>query len=100
MAGASAASMSEENAPCMAISHILSQPSIESGKPEAGEVTDGDVECSRARQMVMPFATSNDKMETISLKLKQGCVIDEKRGGCKVKSNVMWEILENAMNEA
>jgi hypothetical protein len=100
MAGASAANMSEENPPCMTISHILSQPNIESGKLEAGEITSDDVECSRAHQMVMPFATSNYKMETISLKLKEGCVIDKKCGGCKVKANVMWEILESAMNEA
>jgi len=50
--------------------------------------------------MVLPFATSNDKVEAISKKLKDGCVIDQKCGGCKVKANVMWEILEDAMNEA
>lgn len=84
----------------MTISHILSQPNIISEKPEDGESTNGDVECSKAYQMVMPFATSNLKMEALSQKLKEGCVVDKKCGGCKVKANVMWEILDNAMNEA
>ena len=60
----------------------------------------GDVECSKAYNMVMPFATSNDKVEAISQKLKDGCVVDKKCGGCKVKANVMWEVLEIAMDEA
>ena len=58
-----------------------------------------DVECARAYNMVMPFATSNDKVEAISQKLKDGCVVDKKCGGCKVKANVMWEVLEIAMEE-
>jgi hypothetical protein len=58
----------------------------------------GDVECSRAQQMVLPFATNADKVEIISKKLKQGCVAN-KSGGCKVKAEVMWAILEDAMDE-
>lgn len=50
--------------------------------------------------MVMPFATSNDKVEAMSQRLREGCVIDQKCGGCKVKTNVMWEVLEDAMNGA
>jgi hypothetical protein len=93
-------SVFEEARPCMAVSHILCQPSFETWESEAGGRPNGDVECSRAYQMVMPFATSNDKMEAISLKLKEGCSIDKERGGCKVKANVMWEVLDNAMNQA
>jgi hypothetical protein len=59
----------------------------------------GDVECSRAQNMVLPLATTNDKMDATSEKLKEGCVTD-KCGGCRVKAKVMWEILEDAMNEA
>ena len=87
----------------MSVSHILSQPNNELQEPSdlaSGGIISGDVECSRAQKMVLPFATSNDKVEAISKKLKDGCVIDQKCGGCKVKANVMWEILEDAMNEA
>lgn len=87
----------------MSVSHVLTKPNIESWNSIDAEpcgTATGDVECSSAYKMVMPFATSNDKVEVISQKLKEGCVIDKKRGGCKVKANVMWEILENAMNEA
>jgi hypothetical protein len=62
-------------------------------------VVNGNVECSLAQKMVLPFATTDDKVDAISKKLKEGCVIG-KCGGCSVKANVMWEILNDAMNDA
>ncbi|KIW13671.1 hypothetical protein PV08_08862 [Exophiala spinifera] len=92
--------VSEQSPRCMTISHVLGLPNIQSENPADGEIASGDVECTRAYQMVMPFATSTDKVDTISMKLKQGCVRDKKNGGCKVKADVMWEILESAMDDA
>jgi hypothetical protein len=85
----------------MNVSHILAQPTVDSwdGDPEpCGSVDDG-VECSRAFKMVMPFATSSDRVDAISQKLKDGCVLNKGGGGCKVKASVMWEVLDNAMSE-
>jgi len=92
---------SEESRHCMSVSHVLAQPNIESwnfADLAPGGMVSGDIECSKAQKLVLPFATSNDKVDVISKKLREGCVID-KCGGCKVKANVMWEILEDAMNE-
>lgn len=49
--------------------------------------------------MVMPFATSHEQAEAMAKRLKMGCVADKKGGGCKVKADVMWEVLENAMSK-
>ncbi|KIW94172.1 uncharacterized protein Z519_05488 [Cladophialophora bantiana CBS 173.52] len=87
--------------PCTSVPHILAQPSVESqgvtDLTPAG-TANGDIECSMAQKLVLPFATTNDKVDAISMKLKEGCVIDQ-CGGCRVKAKVMWEILEDAMNE-
>lgn len=98
----STSEISNESRPCLSVPHILAQPNIESPEDAdlaPGEVGSGDVECSRAQKMVLPFAITNNKVDAISEKLKEGCVSD-KRGGCKVKAEVMWEILDDVMNEA
>lgn len=86
----------------MSVSHFLGAPNLETWPNDAAQPTGGpgdDVECSRAYQMVMPFASSHEKAEAMARKMKAGCVADKKTGGCKVKAKVMWEVLENAMGE-
>ncbi|WEW55080.1 hypothetical protein PRK78_000508 [Emydomyces testavorans] len=88
--------------PCMSVPHILNQPNTESqGVSDLvpGGMVNGDIECSRAQRLILPFATTSDKVDAISTKLKEGCVSDG-CGGCKVKANVMWEALDEAMKEA
>ena len=86
----------------MSVPHILTQPNIESQGIDdltPSGTMNGNVECLRAQKLVLPFATTDEKVHAISMKLKEGCVIG-KSGGCSVKANVMWEILDDAMKEA
>jgi hypothetical protein len=53
----------------------------------------GGIECSTAYKTLMQYATSQDKMDRITAALDYGCTPDG-AGGCKVKSNVMWKILD------
>lgn len=87
---------------CKPVPHILTQLSIESQDVSdltPGGTVNGNVECSLAQTMVLPFATTDNKVDTISEKLQEGCVIS-KGGGCAVKASVMWEILEDVLNDS
>jgi hypothetical protein len=58
------------------------------------ELDDSDgVECSTAYRTLMQYATSQDKMNRITAALDYGCT-PSGTGGCKVKSSVMWEVLD------
>jgi len=84
------------------VPHILIQSNRETdefSELASGGTVNGNIECSLAQKMVLPFATTDDKVDEISDKLQEGCVIG-RGGGCAVKASVMWEILEGAMNEA
>ncbi|KAF2421112.1 hypothetical protein EJ08DRAFT_683112 [Tothia fuscella] len=52
------------------------------------------VECSTAYRTLMQYATSQDKMDRITAALDYGCT-PSGGGGCKVKSSVMWKVLDD-----
>ncbi|KAI9888762.1 MAG: hypothetical protein M1814_006456 [Vezdaea aestivalis] len=93
---------SARNRPCMSVQHVLNPPSTKemkgASRSMSEEESDDGIECSKAQDMVNHFATSEAKLEAMAEKMKSSCVGDRK-GGCKVKSTAMWDILETAMNE-
>lgn len=55
---------------------------------------DGDVECGKAYEMLMQYATSEEKMDYVSRTLEAGCT-STGQGGCAVKKKVIWEALDS-----
>lgn len=93
------------SAPCKLITHLTANPSADitqipvvidgMNKPDE---TDG-VECSRAYQMLMQFAMTEEKLDTIALALENGCVANKgPGGGCKVQKESMWKALDDILN--
>ena len=62
------------------------------GEPGRKE-TDG-VECLQAREMLMRYATSEQKLDDISQTLEQGCVKNSSGRGCHIKNDVIWNTLD------
>ena len=54
----------------------------------------GDVECGKAYEMLMRYATSEEKMDTVAQALEGGCTSTGK-GRCVVKKNTIWEALDS-----
>lgn len=65
---------------------------VETGEQSDDQDADG-VECSKAHNMLMQFATSEEKLNTISRMLEGGCV-GKKDGGCKVRNEVIWRAID------
>ncbi len=55
---------------------------------------EGDVECGKAYEMLMRYATSEESMDYVSRKLEAGCT-STGQGGCAVKKKVIWEALDS-----
>ncbi len=55
---------------------------------------EGDVECGKAYQMLMRYATSEEKMDYVAGALEAGCT-PTRQGACAVKKKVIWEALDN-----
>jgi hypothetical protein len=89
--------------PCKLISRLadnpqtdLTQISISSGESTDanGEDKPGDgVECSKAYRMLIQYATTEEKLETVALALEEGCV-KSPGGGCKVPNDAMYKALD------
>jgi hypothetical protein len=46
--------------------------------------------------MLMQFATTEDKLDTVAHALENGCVANNgPGGGCKVPNKVVWEMLDD-----
>lgn len=90
--------------PCKVISYLASNPNaditqmpISEDEPqEANEP--GGVQCSKAYRMLMQFATTDEKLETISHALESGCVKNSS-GGCKVRNEVLWKALDDVQQD-
>ncbi|KAH9216590.1 hypothetical protein DL95DRAFT_522669 [Leptodontidium sp. 2 PMI_412] len=89
-------------APCKLITHLAANPHADitqmptaiDGRDEVDGV-DG-VQCSRAYQMLMQFATTEEKIDTIALALESGCVANKgPGGGCKVQNKFLWKALDD-----
>ncbi|KAH8587408.1 hypothetical protein B0O99DRAFT_400201 [Bisporella sp. PMI_857] len=96
------ASLAPKAAPCKLITHLAANPQADITQMPATvdgthEVDGSDgVECSRAYQMLMQFATTEEKIDTIALALENGCVANKgSGGGCKVQNKFLWEALDD-----
>jgi hypothetical protein len=89
-------------APCKLISRLAENPSTDItqfivGNHEMDEYapTDG-VECSKAHQMLMKFATTEEKLDTACRALEDGCMANEgSRRGCRVRNEVIWKAIDD-----
>lgn len=54
----------------------------------------GDVQCRKAYEVLMHYATSEEKLDYVAETLEKGCVADGK-GGCAVKPAALWQALDN-----
>ncbi|RPA98346.1 hypothetical protein L873DRAFT_1687529 [Choiromyces venosus 120613-1] len=72
----------------------ITQLSIPAANSEADEETASDkTPCAKAAQMLLQFATSDEKLQALAGILDEGCVQNGK-GGCSVKNKVMLEALD------
>lgn len=73
--------------PCKVITHLAENPStnVTQMPVKADGETDCSnpdrVECSKAYRMLMQYATSEEKLDTISRALEEGCVANKGSGG-------------------
>ncbi|GAB1316118.1 hypothetical protein MFIFM68171_06328 [Madurella fahalii] len=54
---------------------------------------EGDVECGKAYEMLMRYATSEEKMDYVARALETGCT-PTGQAACAVKKKVIWEALD------
>ncbi|KAL5319456.1 hypothetical protein ACEPPN_012510 [Leptodophora sp. 'Broadleaf-Isolate-01'] len=85
-------------APCKVLSRLAENPSADvtqvdiEGSESEQEI--GGVECSKAHNMLMQFATTEEKLDVISLALERGCV-KKPGGGCKVRNEALWKAIDD-----
>ncbi|CAM1502790.1 Fc.00g075660.m01.CDS01 [Cosmosporella sp. VM-42] len=94
----------EQTMPCKLLSRLAENPatditqiSVPPGPvnpPQDAPYHGGDVECGKAHEMLMRYATSEEKMDSIARALEGGCTSTGK-GGCVVKKNAIWEALDS-----
>ncbi|KAK3352734.1 hypothetical protein B0T25DRAFT_517953 [Lasiosphaeria hispida] len=66
------------------------EPHQDAGASHGG----GGIECRKAYDMLIQYATTEDKMDTIARALESGCTKNGK-GGCAVKSKVVLQALDD-----
>ncbi|KAF9772746.1 hypothetical protein IL306_009524 [Fusarium sp. DS 682] len=94
----------KQSMPCKLLSHLAENPAADitqipippgSVDPlQDATYHDGDVECGKAYEMLMRYATSEEKMDTVAQALEGGCTSTGK-GRCVVKKNTIWEALDS-----
>jgi hypothetical protein len=95
--------MARTKPPCKLLSHLMEHPSadltqiplmpaVDEPLHFGGRKVEG-VECGKAYEMLIRFATSEKKTDDIALVLGKGCTQDS-RGGCAVKRQVVWQVLD------
>ncbi len=88
--------------PCKVLTHLAENPSADITqmpvKTDSKAIScNGDgVECSSAYRMLMQYATSEEKLDTISRALEGGCTANKgPGGGCRVQNKVIWKALDD-----
>ncbi|RYP47386.1 hypothetical protein DL768_006554 [Monosporascus sp. mg162] len=92
----------KQSMPCKLLSRLAENPAtditqvpIPPGSVDSQDATyHGGVECGKAYEMLMRYATSEEKMDTVARALEGGCT-STGNGGCVVKKNAIWEALDN-----
>lgn len=81
--------------PCKVFSTLSLDPAIDHHTVPAYSDTRGEgVQCSQAYRMLIPYATTEQKMDELAARLGEGCVADGK-GGCSVRTEVVWRALDD-----
>ncbi|KAF3480680.1 uncharacterized protein GIQ15_06027 [Arthroderma uncinatum] len=87
--------------PCKLLTRLAANPSTDitqvpiasDDEQDPDKVEDG-IPCARAYQLLMHYATSEEKLDTVAQVLEMGCTPNASRnGGCKVKSAVISQTL-------
>ncbi len=90
--------------PCKLLSLLAENPTADlaqvivrptSVNPPQGTAAhaEGDVECGKAYEMLMRYATSDEKMDYVARALEAGCA-STGQGTCAVRKKVIWEALD------
>jgi hypothetical protein len=96
-------SPNREVRPCQLLSLLAENPNADitqvpvhpsSVDPLQGTAHHEDVVCGKAYEMLVRYATSEEKMDYISRTLEAGCT-STGQGGCAVKKKVIWEALDS-----
>ncbi|KAH6883567.1 hypothetical protein B0T10DRAFT_410924, partial [Thelonectria olida] len=74
------------------LTQIFVLPAADELVPVAGGDTEG-VECAKAYEMLMRFATSEERIDDVAEALENGCTSNG-QGGCAVKKKVIWQVLD------
>lgn len=61
--------------------------------PTRTETPGGGVQCLQAYQMLIPYATTEQKADALAARLEDGCVGDG-NGGCRVSTGTLWGALD------
>ncbi|KAH7176267.1 hypothetical protein EDB81DRAFT_34119 [Dactylonectria macrodidyma] len=91
------------NPPCKLLSRLAENPGADLTQnpvlpaadelaPTAGGDMEG-IECAKAYEMLIRFATSEEKIDDVAEALENGCTSNG-QGGCAVKKNVIWQVLD------
>ena len=78
--------------PTADITQVTAHPHPADPPPDTAH-GEGDVECGKAYEMLMRYATSEEKMDYIARALEAGCT-STGQGACAVKKKVVWEALD------
>ncbi|KAK3897996.1 hypothetical protein C8A05DRAFT_47568 [Staphylotrichum tortipilum] len=91
--------------PCRLLSLLAENPAADIAQvtvrpPSGGDslqgmaaYSGGDVECGKAYEMLMRYATSEEKMDYVARALEAGCT-PTGPGACAVKKKAIWEALD------
>jgi hypothetical protein len=80
--------------PTADITQVTAHPSsVEPPPPQGTVLSEGDVECRKAYEMLMRYVTSEEKMDYVARALETGCT-STGQGACAVKKKVIWEALD------
>ncbi|KAF7542235.1 hypothetical protein G7Z17_g11756 [Cylindrodendrum hubeiense] len=78
--------------PSADLTQIFVAPAADELVPAAGGDAEG-VECAKAYDMLMRFATSEERIDDVAEALESGCTSNGK-GGCTVKKKDIWRVLD------
>lgn len=69
---------------------------LDIGELPQGAACDGDIECRKAYDMLIPYAVSEEKMDYVARALEGGCKA-KGNGACAVKSRVILQALDHML---
>ncbi|KAH7025087.1 uncharacterized protein B0I36DRAFT_165976 [Microdochium trichocladiopsis] len=79
--------------PMADLTQIAVAPTSGGTAPRETEDDGGGVECGKAYTLLMRYATSEEKIESVARALEGGCTSTE-GGGCAVKKDTIWKALD------